>query len=144
MDLAAVETLGVEPPTVPVTALGSATHRPLDARGSLGAMEPTLAIIDPHDDHNKGTQPLHASSHLAVSCAAAHVQARAHCGPAHGHPWTVDPDAGPAPVAVLPTRDEATSPYRLIAHPRSLRPACDHQGRYLYLPVRSQPTPRPR
>lgn len=66
-------------------------------------------------------------------------QARAYCGPAHGHGWTVDP-TDPQPVVQL-TVGAVSLCYRLIVHPRTHQPARDHQGRLLYMPVRHQPEP---
>ena len=69
--------------------------------------------------------------------------ARADCGAAPGRQWALDPDADPPSAVDLPIGEGAALRYRLIVHPRTLLPARDHQGRYLYLPVRFQPTPLP-
>ena len=67
--------------------------------------------------------------------------ARAYGGPAHGRRWTVPNAAAPPDTVVL--ENEAASggegmitPYVLVHHPRSHRPARDHLGNYLYMPVR--------
>ena len=59
--------------------------------------------------------------------------ARAYCGPAHGQQWPVGQEGPPAWVE-LPG---GSSPclYRLVRHPRTGRPARDHRGNYLYVPI---------
>jgi hypothetical protein len=60
------------------------------------------------------------------------VQAQAYCGPAHGYRWSVDPDTAPPLFADVPASGLTAASYRLILHPRTHRPAHDHQGRLLY------------
>ena len=57
--------------------------------------------------------------------------ARAYGGSAHGHRWTV-PSAAPPDQVVL---GDSTC-YRLVHAPDTHRPALDHLGNYLYMPVR--------
>jgi hypothetical protein len=60
-------------------------------------------------------------------------QARAYCGPAHGMQWTVAGQEPPAWVE-LPWGTSSVL-YRLVRRPRSHRPARDHLGYYLYVPL---------
>lgn len=66
-------------------------------------------------------------------------QARAYCGPAHHRCWTLPPSTDPPALVDLPVPDGSVR-YRLVRHPRSGRPARDHCGNFLYVPV---PDPRP-
>ena len=59
--------------------------------------------------------------------------ARAYCGPAHGQQWPIGPEGPPAWVE-LPG-GSSSCPYRLVRHPRTGRPARDHRGNYLYVPI---------
>jgi hypothetical protein len=76
----------------------------------------------------------------AVSSALS--QSQAYCGPGHGRRWPVEPGDGPADVVQVQTTTGVWS-YRLLVHPRTHRPARDHQGRYPYLPVAPAPRRRP-
>ena len=65
--------------------------------------------------------------------------ARAYGGPAHGRWWAVPSAAAPPDTVVLEddaAPGDAATPYVLVHHPRSHRPARDHLGNYLYMPVR--------
>jgi hypothetical protein len=67
--------------------------------------------------------------------------ARAYGGPAHGRWWALPSAAAPPDKVVLGDEasldDEGTATaYVLVHHPRSHRPARDHLGNYLYMPVR--------
>jgi hypothetical protein len=59
--------------------------------------------------------------------------ARAYCGPAHGQQWPIGREGPPARVE-LPG-GSSMCPYRLVRHPRTGRPARDHRGNYLYVPI---------
>lgn len=60
-------------------------------------------------------------------------EARAYCGPAHGQEWTVS--AGePAAWVELPT-GASSCLYRLVRDGRTRRPARDHLGFLLYVPI---------
>lgn len=60
--------------------------------------------------------------------------ARAYCGPAHGHAWPVDVQGPLLSVVWLGDPTDPT-PYRLIMSRRPGRPARDHLGNYVYLPM---------
>lgn len=60
-------------------------------------------------------------------------EAQAYCGAAHGQQWPVTEATPPAWVE-LPT-GATTALYRLVRNPRTARPARDHLGRYLYVPM---------
>lgn len=61
--------------------------------------------------------------------------ARAYCGPAHGRTWLrAGPEAWPACVVL--GSPAGPQEYRLVHDPRSHRPARDHLGNTLYMPVR--------
>ena len=62
-------------------------------------------------------------------------QARAWCGPAHGMLWQLTPGAPPVGAIDLVTVADGAWTYRLVVHPLTHRPARDHQGRFVYLPV---------
>jgi hypothetical protein len=70
------------------------------------------------------------------------AQAQAYCGPGHGRRWPVEAGNGPSNVVQLETPGGPCS-YGLLVHPRTLRPARDHQGRYSYLPLASGTVPSP-
>ena len=59
--------------------------------------------------------------------------ARAYCGPAHGQEWPIGPEGPPAWVELPCGRSSCV--YRLVRHPRTGRPARDHRGNYLYVPI---------
>ena len=60
-------------------------------------------------------------------------EARAYRGPAHGMQWTV---TGPEPSACVELPWGTSSVlYRLVPRPHSDRPARDHLGYYLYVPL---------
>jgi hypothetical protein len=61
-------------------------------------------------------------------------QSQAYCGPGHGRRWAVERGSRPPDVVQLQTA-AGDCAYRLLVHPRTHRPARDHQGRYSYLPV---------
>lgn len=67
------------------------------------------------------------------------LEAQAYCGPAHGQLWLVDPQDGPSADMRFSVDDGEPVCYQLILDPLTRRPARDHQGRYLYMPVRYQP-----
>lgn len=73
--------------------------------------------------------------------AVADVESQAYCGPAHGQRWAVDEQVDLPAVVDLAVAGACPVRYRLVTHPRSGRPARDHQGRYLYLPSLHQPSP---
>lgn len=60
--------------------------------------------------------------------------ARAYCGPAHGHCWTVDVDGSPPDLVELPVESRPVR-YRLTRQPSTGLPVRDHLGNYLYVPV---------
>ena len=60
-------------------------------------------------------------------------EARAHSGPAHGMQWTVT-DTEPTAWVELPWGASSVL-YRLVRRPHSDRPARDHLGYYLYVPL---------
>lgn len=68
-------------------------------------------------------------------CAEIVVSARAYCGPAHRHSWTLAAD-GPLPEEVLLAQDGKTYRYRLVHDLRERRPARDEYGDWMYLPAR--------
>jgi hypothetical protein len=65
-------------------------------------------------------------------------RARAYCGEAHRHGWTVFGDRPPE-VVDLPV-PEGTQRYRLVRHPRTGRPARDVQGALIFIPLRGSGT----
>ena len=65
-------------------------------------------------------------------------RARAYCGPAHRHGWTVFGDQPPE-VVDLPV-PEGIQRYRLVRHPRTGRPARDVEGALVFIPVRASGT----
>ncbi len=68
----------------------------------------------------------------ASAMVAAH--AKAYCGPAHGQSWVID-DVHSLPEQLDLEFDGAVHVYRLVHDPRAGRPARDHSGNYLYMPV---------
>lgn len=62
-------------------------------------------------------------------------RARAYCGSAHGRSWDLDPQA-PPPARVRVRLGTQVLHYRLVRDPRRNRPARDHLGHYLYMPLR--------
>lgn len=66
---------------------------------------------------------------------------RAYCGPAHGHCWDLDPYRPPPWTVDLPGTDQPAV-YRLVHAPGSQRPARDHLGNYLYVPMQHDLDPR--
>jgi hypothetical protein len=61
--------------------------------------------------------------------------ARAYCGPAHGHCWTVDTDVELQPVVWLRSGTQPAA-YRVTLDPVTRRPARDRLGNAVYMPVR--------
>lgn len=61
-------------------------------------------------------------------------RARAYCGPAHGHTWLLEGGSSWPPRIMLGSRD-GPHEYRLVHDLRSHRPARDHLGNTLYMPV---------
>lgn len=59
--------------------------------------------------------------------------ARAYCGELHGRSWSVP--AHSPPLVVWLAHEDTTTPYRLVLYPRSDRPARDHRGNYVYVPL---------
>ncbi|CAB4904070.1 MAG: hypothetical protein F2825_02240 [Actinobacteria bacterium] len=76
-----------------------------------------------------------ARSTVALPSAGAGAAARAWCGPGHGQEWTSPPGEVPADVVELATAADGNWSYRLVLHPVTQRPARDHHGRLVYLPV---------
>jgi hypothetical protein len=70
------------------------------------------------------------------------ARSQAYCGPGHGRRWPVELGVGPADVVQVQTTTGAWS-YRLLVHPRTQRPARDHQGRFPYLPIALAPGEQP-
>ena len=54
--------------------------------------------------------------------------------------WALPTGTTPADVVELATEADGTWSYRLALHPVNRRPARDHQGRLVYLPVRRSVT----
>jgi hypothetical protein len=81
-------------------------------------------------DSAAGAEPAHHAGWL---------EAQAYCGPAHGQQWLMDPQDGPSAEMLFSLDDGERICYRLILDPLTRRPARDHRGRYLYMPVRYQP-----
>jgi hypothetical protein len=65
-------------------------------------------------------------------------RARAYCGEAHQHGWTV-PD-GPPPEVVELAVPTGTRCYRLVRDPRTGSPARDAHGALVFVPVRAPDT----
>lgn len=59
---------------------------------------------------------------------------RAYCGPAHGHRWALHARVPPQSVELGDDRTRVR--YQLVHHPRTRKPARDHLGNYLYMPLR--------
>ena len=74
-----------------------------------------------------------SSVHHLPARAAVGGDARAYGGAAHGAQWTVDPVDPPAWVE-LPIGSSSCL-YRLVRHPPTGRPARDHLGNLLYVPL---------
>jgi hypothetical protein len=66
-------------------------------------------------------------------------EARAWCGPGHGLEWAAPSHQLPADVVELATQADGDWSYRLALHPVTGRPAHDHLGRLVYLPVARVP-----
>jgi hypothetical protein len=97
-----------------------------------------MSLLDrsPADSSAEGTAwPAAASSRRSPSRAQ---RARAYCGDAHRHGWTV-PDGVPPEVVELPV-PAGTQRYRLVRHPRTGRPARDAHGALVFIPVRDPDT----
>jgi hypothetical protein len=60
--------------------------------------------------------------------------AKAYCGPAHGLTWQRQGPTSWPPRIVLASR-AGPQEYRLVHDPRAHRPARDHLGNTLYMPV---------
>jgi hypothetical protein len=64
------------------------------------------------------------------------VRAKAYCGPAHGQDWTII-GGHTIPERVVLDATGGVHCYQLVHDPRLRRPARDHHGNFLYMPVRS-------
>jgi len=84
--------------------------------------------------------PLPASSVDLKPSSVITRYAKAYCGPAHGQSWSFDAEQPPPERVDLGAADEVHS-YRLVHDPRQHRPARDHHGNYLYMPIVYGPAP---
>lgn len=90
-------------------------------------------------DLPRSNPPVSASCpcHDSDSNLAQHagLSAKAYCGPAHGHAWSLE-DPASCPDRVVLTCGSGQHDYQLVRDPRARRPARDHLGSVVYMPLR--------
>lgn len=87
---------------------------------------------DPDPGRRGGRPPTPATARSGAQAA------RAYSGAAHRLCWFL-PSEEEAPLAVDLGTDGPTQRYRLVHHPRTRRPARDHLGNLVYMPIHHLP-----
>ena len=103
----------------------------IERRGVEDASWPARGAVVPNQLHVSVEQAVVAILDLSPTDAE---RARAYCGPAHGHTWLLESGSSWPPRIMLVSQD-GPHEYRLIHDLRAHRPARDHLGNTLYMPV---------
>ena len=103
----------------------------IEGRGAADASWSARGAVVPNQLHVSVEQAVVAILDVSPTDAE---RARAYCGPAHGHTWLLE-SGSPWPRRITLVSQDGPHGYRLIHDLRAHRPARDHLGNTLYMPV---------
>jgi hypothetical protein len=97
-----------------------------------------MSLLDRSPADSSVEVPASSAARSARRSSSRPQPARAYCGEAHRHRWTVP--GGLLPEVVELPVPAGTRRYRLVRHPRTGLPARDAHGALVFIPVRDPDT----